>query len=159
MTHQKPIRCAKCKGSEFVSAKETISQEVDGCTFEMEIPIAVCAECNNTYYYDADVLEHFELAIANWFANTGQSSGAVFRFMRRALGIKAAKLANLFSVTPETISRWETGKRQMERRAIALLSAIVSDRYEGSNRVLEMLESFQRPLIPSEKITLESCGT
>jgi transcriptional regulator with XRE-family HTH domain len=47
--------------------------------------------------------------------------------MRKALGLRAADLAEMLDVTPETLSRWETGKLPMGRTSWLTLSSLALD--------------------------------
>ena len=87
-------------------------------------------------------------------ARAGESSGEVMRFMRKAAGLRALELAELLGVTPETVSRWETGKQPLEHRAMAILGSIVVERYEGRNSTLENLKALRNPRKLGRKIEL-----
>jgi DNA-binding transcriptional regulator YiaG len=43
--------------------------------------------------------------------------GKEFKFLRKAIGIKAVDLADFLGVTPETLSRWENGKEPISTNA------------------------------------------
>ena len=65
--------------------------------------------------------------------------------MRRVLGAKAVDVAELFGVTPETISRWETGRVPFDRAAWITLGTIVLDRLEGSEVTIDRLRAAATP--------------
>jgi DNA-binding transcriptional regulator YiaG len=71
-----------------------------------------------------EALSKLELAAAAELARLGRRSGPALRFMRKALGYRAVELAAL-DVAPETLSRWETGEREVEGRAFALVGLLV----------------------------------
>lgn len=48
-------------------------------------------------------------------------SGKEIRAMRKALGLRAAALAEFLDVTPETLSRWENGKEAVSNNAERIL--------------------------------------
>ena len=60
--------------------------------------------------------------IAAELAQTGPANADTFRFMRRAVRIKSADLAELLGVSVETLSRWENGHREPDRAAWVALS-------------------------------------
>ncbi len=68
-------------------------------------------------YLDWKVLAKLDLAAAQWLADAGARSPETFRFMRKTLGLRAADLAELLDVAPETVSRWERGVLPVEHRA------------------------------------------
>ncbi len=59
--------------------------------------------------------------------------------MRKILGLRAADLALLLDVTPETISHWETGKARIGRAAFVALGAMVQDATEGRSTTRDRL--------------------
>lgn len=48
-------------------------------------------------------------------------NGGDIKFLRKAIGLKAVDLAGFLEVTPETLSRWETGKELMSPNAERVL--------------------------------------
>jgi transcriptional regulator with XRE-family HTH domain len=50
----------------------------------------------------------------------GIRDSAVFKNLRKALGLEATELADLLGVTAKTISRWKTGHREEERHRLTL---------------------------------------
>jgi DNA-binding XRE family transcriptional regulator len=118
-------RCYKCKGETLAETKVEERIEVAGKTFTASVLAIKCAACGELYY-PGPVLESFG-------------------FMRRALGLKAVELAELLDVTHETVSRWEHGHQPVERRAVALLSAMVLDRLEGQTTTLDRLKTLLKP--------------
>lgn len=71
-----------------------------------------------------------------------------FRWLRKAAHLKGNELAALLDLTPMQVSRWENGKKPLERRAVALVSALVLERIEGkpaTRDVLDRLAAGKRP--------------
>lgn len=95
--------------------------------FGGSLPALVCGACGESIV-SARHLATFELGAAMMLASSGRTSPEVFRFMRKAVGLRAADLAELLDVKPETVSRWENGHLPVEGRAFALLGGIVRDR-------------------------------
>ncbi len=113
-------RCVECKGClQRRLVEETL--QVGGHRFVASLPGRVCAGCGETYL-DAKTLERFELTVAVDLALAGETKGEVFKFIRKAVGMKATELAELLGVAAETVSRWETGERAVDRGAFALLA-------------------------------------
>lgn len=137
-------RCYKCKGEKLVETTVLETLEVGGKTFEGEIPAIKCSACGEIAY-PGPALESFELNAAGELARHGEVSAEVFGFLRRAMGVRAVELAELLDVTRETVSRWEHGHQPVERRAAALLSAMVLDRLEGRTTTLDRLKALLKP--------------
>ena len=91
-------------------------------------------------------------------AESPESSGEAFRFMRKVAGLRAIDVAELFAVTPETVSRWETDKHPIDRGALVLLGLIVKERAEGTSLTLDALRArlAARPLAKKVPIQLAS---
>ena len=137
-------RCYKCKAE---TLKETTAPDqvtVGGRTFEGEVPALECASCGEVVYPGPGLMA-FELSVAGELARHGEVTAEVFGFMRRAMGMKAVDLAELLDVTHETVSRWENDKQPVERRAAALLSAMVLDQIEGKTSTLDRLKALLKP--------------
>lgn len=137
-------RCLQCKGERLSEATTEERLEVAGKTFEASVPVIRCADCGESYYPGPE-LERFELEVAGALAEHGEMSAEAFRFMRKALGVRACELAELLDVAQETVSRWEHGRLPIERRAAALLSAMVLDRLEGRTATLDRLKALLKP--------------
>ena len=57
------------------------------------------------------------------------------------MGLKGLELARLLQVTPESLSRWENGKREVDRSAWILLADLVIDQVAGTKVRRERLEA------------------
>jgi putative zinc finger/helix-turn-helix YgiT family protein len=137
-------RCYKCKGEMLEETKVEESRHLAGRTFTASVPALKCSECSELYF-PGPALEAFDVAIAGELARHGEVSAEAFAFMRRAIGMTARELAELLDVTPETVSRWEHGKRQLERGPFALLAEMVLDRLEGRTTTLDRLKALLKP--------------
>jgi DNA-binding transcriptional regulator YiaG len=118
--------------------------EVAGVHFTAKVQAKVCRRCKERHV-DRPELERLELHAAQWLADDGARSGEAFRFMRKAIGLRALELAELLDLTPETISRWENDKQPADARSIALLGAMISDRIAGRRDTLARLEAMRSP--------------
>ena len=136
-------RCAQCDGKvEKTLISETV--EVGRHVFSARIPAFKCRGCGEMYF-EGPVLERLELGAAVELAKAGEATPETMRFMRKTLGFKAAELGELLDVTPETVSRWETGKQSLDHRAMAVLGSLVIERAEGRTAVLETLNALRKP--------------
>jgi len=127
-----------------------------GVAFVADVPGEACGACGaNTVGYR--MLKAFELAAARWLATSGLHSSEAFRFMRKALGLKAQELAALLGTTKETVSRWEHGKHAIDRPTFAVLATLVIDASKDRRSTLrKRLETMgAEPSLPSEPVRLE----
>lgn len=147
-------RCLKCKQEQLHDTQVEESIEVGEHTFTARIPVTQCGNCGELYF-QADILARFELTVATLLAKTGVASCEAIRFMRKAIQMRAAELADLLDVTPETVSRWETGKLPVERRALALLGSLVIDKFEGHTSTLDRLRELREPKPLNKRVRLE----
>lgn len=151
-------RCERCKTGKLSRTTVSESVEVEGHLFTAKVPALVCDACDETYL-DGPSLERLELQVAVALARAGVASGATMRFMRKALGLKATELAELLDVTPETVSRWETGKQSLEHRAMAVLGSLVIEREQKRTAMLETLQVLRKPKKLAKKVTLSLAAT
>lgn len=133
-------RCAQCNGTKLTKVEATEKVHVGKWTFTATLPATKCAACGESYI-NGEVLGRFELSAARKLAELGIREGAAFKFMRKALGMRAADLAELLSVTPETVSRWENDKNEVDLAAFVTLGALVADKLEGRTTTLDRLRA------------------
>ncbi len=132
--------CAHCGNREYRNVTETLSAKfpVSGVTASAAVPSRQCTACRRTRVPPSAV-RAFELAVARELADRGIRTGEAVRHMRKILGLRAADLALLLDVTPETISHWETGKARIGRAAFVALGAMVQDLAEGTSTTRDRL--------------------
>lgn len=109
-----------------------------GVTASAAVPARRCRRCHGADV-DAAVRDRFQLAVCRELANAGVLTGEAMRLMRNALRLRAADLARLLGVTPETISHWETGKARANRAAFIALCALVQDAIDGRTTTRDRL--------------------
>jgi len=134
-------RCFYCGNRAFRQATETVRAHLRASRVHASavVPVRQCAKCQESYF-SGPVLHAFELAVALELANSGVRTGEAFRHMRVAVGLRAADVARLLGVTPETISHWETGKAAVNRAAFVTLGAMVDDEIEGRTTTRDRLD-------------------
>lgn len=149
------MACPKC-GSEKLRYSDTFVDPfpVNGATLETACGTAYCAKCG-TKLGDTTGTE-LPFAEAIWLSRTGVADGDTFRSMRSSLGFRAADLARLLQVRPETISNWERAKRPMDRAAWAVLAAMVEDCLACRTTVFDRLVRALNPDTPKGKVRLEA---
>lgn len=143
--------CQNCGFAELEQTEVTDSFQVDHHLFEAKLPSLRCPKCGTTYTHGPAV-EAFERAAAVILVRYGQMSGPIARFLRKVLGLRAKDLAGLLDVTPETVSRWENGERDVARSAAALLGAMVLDLEAGRSTALDALQALREPRQLAERI-------
>lgn len=131
---------------------------LEGVTVSADLPSWTCPACKEVYYVGTTAA-HFDLLAAEVFGRLGIATGAVFRFMRKALGLRAKDLAEMLGTSAETISRWENGKHGIDRSAIVVLTALVSSRLGHHADAEELLKRYQSPTRPLEPIHLDKIAS
>ncbi len=149
------MKCPTCKKG-TIRGKGTIEHAitVSGVKFSGKLAASLCSDCDEAIV-EAGELGRFECRIAEWFAEHGVCEPEVFRFMRKALGLRATDLAALLDVTGETVSRWERGAVPVEHRALALLGAMVSDRLAGREQTQARLQALREPAKVPRRVHLD----
>lgn len=147
------MRCIQCKSGVTEASSVNDEIRIGGYVFKTEMPAERCTKCGETYIAGPD-LERFDLLVARALATQGVISGATFRFMRKALAMRAADLGNLLGVRPETISRWETEKGPVDPCAFATLGGMVIDRLAGNTSTVDRLMALKAGTPRSGEILL-----
>jgi putative zinc finger/helix-turn-helix YgiT family protein len=131
-------RCVKCKANRVhpVELAETVS--VGTIDFEATVDGFRCDACQEEYL-DGQDAQKLEMLVSKWLAQHGVATREAFRFMRKSVGLRAADLAALLDVTPETVSHWETGRNEIPRNALAILGTIVLEQETGNTGTLDRL--------------------
>ena len=151
-------RCAQCSSTKLAKVEETEEVHVGKWTFTATLPATRCTSCGETYI-NGEVLCRFEGYAARKLAELGIREGAAFRFMRKTLGMRAADLAELLSVTPETVSRWENDKNEVDLAAFTTLGSLIVDKLEGRTTTLDSLRAVHERTKPkSRSIRVEVPG-
>jgi len=146
-------RCVKCKGQlKSVQAEDAIPVGEHEVTVTM--PAKRCGACGEIYFEGKD-LERAELAVASQLLNLGVATGAAFRFMRKALGLRAVDLAKLLDVDAVTISRWENDKVPVDRATLATLAAAASEKLDGRDATLARLRRLHEGKRPARALRVD----
>ncbi len=132
-------RCERC-GGELRDGTETLAVELprSGVTASVAVPVTRCGSCDGAPRAGA-VAPRSQLAVCCALADAGVSTGEALRHMRKALGLRAAELARLLDVTPETVSHWETGKAPPNRAAFIAVCAMIQDALDGRTTTRDRL--------------------
>src|SRR5437660_3933165 len=146
-------RCGNCAKVALVKAPYTLTREFDGRTFAGEVPATHCEACGQTRVSGPGALA-FERALVAELAR-GEVGPQAFRFLRRAAGLQGSRLAELLDVTPGTVSRWENGRKPLERRAVALVSALALEQTGGKTATRAVLEALAAGKKPPKRVRLD----
>ena len=79
--------------------------------------------CGEILFAAAEV-EHWEHEIATALVARGVRTGPEFTLVRKAAGLRATEVAEIFGVRPETVSRWERGEVEVPRTAAYALGEL-----------------------------------
>lgn len=126
-----------CEGH-LVPSTYLAKRKVAGRRFEIEVPSTICPECSRESIGIEEAKE-ISLSIAEDLALHGPPTGAAFRHIRKAMGLSAKEVAELLSLRPETVSRWEKGKRDADPRVVVLLGTIFLEHVDGISTTLDRL--------------------
>lgn len=107
-------------------------------------PAAACKRCH-AVFLPAEGVARIDLVVASELAMRASPSGEAFRFIRRALGLKAMDLALLLRVTPETISRWENDQRPIDANAWITVGSLVLESASQAPETMQRLNGLQKP--------------
>ncbi len=123
------MKCGKC-GGRTRRKRVTHTLTVSGVELTGEVAQDACAKCDEATMELAE-LGRFEVAAAAALARHGVCTGESFKFIRKTLGMRAADVGVVLGVAPETISRWETGQREVDRHVFAMLGELAIAKAEG----------------------------
>jgi len=146
-------RCSQC-GGVIARARKEIVRSVRDTTYTVRAPAHVCQSCRDVTFED-EVLTRADLEIACAIVARARPSGEALRFLRKSIGMRAADLASLLSVTPETVSRWENDQRAVDSNAWVLTGSLVLERYGRNMSTLSRLEALQKLAPLPRNVTLE----
>jgi putative zinc finger/helix-turn-helix YgiT family protein len=119
------MKCDMC-GAQMKSSRENYLYDesgLDSVTL-MNVEVRRCPDCGE---YEADIsnIDELHRLIAHTVASkSARLAPKEVRFLRKYLGFSGVDFAATLDVTPETVSRWETGKKQMSpvaERALRLM--------------------------------------
>jgi len=151
-------RCPICKSTALRPTEEPVTLLVPLAAGPLSlsvegVPARRCTACGEGFFEGRD-LERAELLAATELSDRGLREGAVFRFMRKAVGLRAADLAGLLDLTPETISRWENDRSPIDRAAWATVAAMATERSAGKSTTLDRLGAAAAPRDPPRALQL-----
>ena len=138
------MKCASCGANALKRAKVPTAIKVAGSEFVSELPGRRCTK-GLVATVEGAAGARYELLVAAELVKRGLRGGDTFRFIRKALGMRAADLARVMNVAAETVSRWETAQREVDWPEFLLLGALVDDKLAGRTTVLSRAEALASP--------------
>src|SRR5882724_2653632 len=107
----KKSKCPACGKTAFQPATYAARRDLDGRRFTADVPSRKCTSCAELLI-SGPGLRAFERAITLELVRGGEVGPEGFRWLRKAAGLKAVRLAELLDVTPMQVSRWENGRKR-----------------------------------------------
>src|SRR5919198_4747608 len=151
-------RCVTCKAVGTVRpVREKYVDEfflADGRALAFEFddfPQEVCSKCGERYVAAPD-MQRAEIATTRELVAQGVRDPAVFRWLRKMIRLKAAELADLLGVTPETISHWENGHSEPDRAVWSTLGELVLEHDAGSTATMDRLRKLAEAREPKRRV-------
>ena len=138
------MTCIHCDKADLIRGAVPHAVTVAGVEFATELPGRRCPRCGHSTV-NGPAAVRFDLLVAAELVKRGLRSGDSFRFMRKALGMKAIEIAEAFNVAPETVSRWENGQREVDGPEFMLLGFLVDDKLAGRTTTLSRLKALAEP--------------
>jgi len=107
------MKCLECMNDELVSRIETFAYDCGVPVDLVGVTVWRCPSCD-AYEVDIPNIESLHQAVAHAVARQDRPlDGMEIRFLRKHIGWSGKDFGKHFGVAPETVSRWETGARQM----------------------------------------------
>src|SRR5207245_9126933 len=114
----KKTQCPAFGKTTFEAAMYAARRDLDGRRFTADVPARKCTSCGELLISGPGIAA-FERAITLELARGGDVGAEGIRSLRKDARMKAVRLAKMLDVTPMEESRWENGRKRLERRAIA----------------------------------------
>ena len=135
-----PKGCPACKsrnGFDFIDYDFT--RKIAGVEYSGRITAARCKDCPQVFFPSTSLNDFDRLAIPH--VARGPMTGAAFRFLMGAQGLNGRTAAAMLHTTPETVSRWCSGKRKMDAHAFVLMARMALEYAEGRSDLRELLQA------------------
>lgn len=134
------MRCPTCKNEDTLRPWEG-SETILGV--EIQARGQRCESCGEKLFTGLEVDRQFD-EVARAVARRGIRTAEEFKFVRKATGYRAADVAELLDVRPETISRWERGEADIPRAALYVVTQLLLSP-EPTRKALETLAAIAAP--------------
>lgn len=148
------IKCTNCGGGKFTAGTFEQRRTIGERSFKANVPGRQCDQCDQVVL-PLPALVAFEQAVAQKLVEMAASDGEAFRAVRKAAGLPSKDLAALVGVSPETVSRWENGRRPIDRGVWFIAASLLDDAVKGITVTRERLLAMQHPRKARGAVTVE----
>lgn len=119
------MNCMNCGEVMGVAGENVPYRALAGVTL-IGVEVSRCAACGEAEIA-IPAIEALNRSLgAALIAKPGRLTGDEIRFLRKSLGWSARTFAARMGTSPETVSRWETGKQRMAQTSERLLRVLVA---------------------------------
>jgi len=149
------MKCLVC-GAEMKTGRENFRYDASGLPGVTLVGVEVsrCPQCGE-YEVAIPQIDDLHKAIAQaLIRKTSPLDAAEIRYLRKYLGWSGVDFAKHMGTTPETVSRWETGKEPIGPQADRLLRLMVRTMDPVSDYPLDLLTMITKRK-PHEAVRLE----
>ena len=143
------MKCVACGGRMKKTRGNYAYASLPGVTLA-NVEIYRCPACGEEEVSIPHIEELNRTIASALVRKTTQLAPAEIRFLRKLLGWSGVDFANHFGVTPETVSRWESGKKAMGPVAERLLRLCVATRAPVEDYELDNLRDVAEEGGPAE---------
>lgn len=136
--------CIQCGQDVAATTREIKSPQIGEYQFTALARAVKCQKCA-LEIVDGPSVERFELLVAQRLIESGIRTGAVIRYVRKVLALRANELSELLDVKPETVSRWENDKVAPDRILLTVLGGLIADQLSHRSETLDRLRALSAP--------------
>ena len=121
------MRCTQCKSGTVLLERVTraFSEHLPDIVVD-GVERGTCPQCGETYTSFPRWSDLSKRVVAALIAKPSRLTAAEIRFLRLAIGFKAQALAEILSVTPSQVSRWENGAVPISALADRLFRMVIA---------------------------------
>lgn len=130
------MQCIECGRAAKRGTVEHVTVVGDD-RFAVPVKAWICP-CGESLVEGAE-LERAEYEVASRLVVGGLVNKDSFRFLRTVLGWSGREAARRLGVSHESISRWETGARPLDRFVWITLASLVRDKKDGIHDTEQLL--------------------
>ena len=136
--------CPNCSSDRLADRTLEKARAVAEHVFTVKLPAQACAACGEVFIAGADVVS-FDNAVALALLGAGVAHPEALKFLRKATGLPAKEFAALLDVRPETVSRWELGKRPIDRGSYLVLRQLLLEHIHGRSETADYARLLAKP--------------
>lgn len=149
MEREKP--CAHCN-RETAYTQYMHHEDVAGVTvFDPHRMAYVCGACGEAQLTTGELAGFQRRAAMTVLCDLPSIQGAVLRYARKAAGLRQTDLAQLLGLTPETVSRYETGDDAVPRAVQVAMHGLLLVR-DGGADLRALIANAQKPVGATELV-------